>query len=60
MRKPTGSIKLPDNAAFGVRPQGSAANLSRQTITLISNFAKIFTVHATCLKAPALWRYRGQ
>src|SRR6476619_1408440 len=34
MRKPTGSIKLPDNAAFGVRPQGSAADPGRQTITL--------------------------
>jgi hypothetical protein len=41
MRNPTGSIKLLDNAAFGVRPQGSAADPSRQTITLISNFAKI-------------------
>jgi hypothetical protein len=28
MRNPTGSIKLPDNAAFGVRPQGSAVDPS--------------------------------
>ena len=55
MRNPTGSIKQFDNAAFGDQPQGYAG---RQTIGI--NFAKIFAVHATCLKAPALWRYRGR
>jgi hypothetical protein len=59
---PTGSIKPPDHAAFGVQPQGCGMDAARMRHGhgTPNRSAKRSVARQLCLKTLSVWRYRGR